>query len=55
MKCSPRKEMAMGMMYGGEAKKKAKGMKCGGEAKHMNYGGPVKKMAKGGCAVRGFK
>jgi hypothetical protein len=24
MKCSPRKEMAMGMMYGGEAKKPVK-------------------------------
>ena len=54
MKCSPRKEMAMGMMYGGEAKKPKKMAKGGWAVKGMKVGGPVK-MAKGGCAVRGFK
>lgn len=53
MKCSPRKEMAMGMMYGGEVKTK-KMAKGGCAVKGMKVGGPVK-MAKGGCAVRGMK
>jgi len=52
MKCSPRKEMAMGMSYGGDVKKMAKG---GCAVKGMKVGGPVRKMAKGGCVVRGFK
>lgn len=55
MKCSPRKEMAMGMMYGGEAKKPKKMAKGGCAVRGMKVGGPVRKMAKGGCAVRGFK
>tara|TARA_R110000803_G_scaffold87493_1_gene154205 strand:- start:651 stop:818 length:168 start_codon:yes stop_codon:yes gene_type:complete len=49
--CSPRKREAMGMMYGGEVKKMAKG---GCAVRGMKVGGPVK-MNKGGCAVRGMK
>jgi len=51
MKCSPRKEMAMGMSYGGDVKKMSRG---GCAVKKMKVGGPVK-MNKGGCVVRGFK
>jgi hypothetical protein len=54
MKCSPRKEMAMGMMYGGVAEKPKKMAKGGCAVKGMKVGGPVK-MNKGGCAVRGMK
>jgi hypothetical protein len=54
MKCSPRKMEAMGMMYGGEAKKPVKMAKGGCAVKGMKVGGPVK-MNKGGCAVRGMK
>jgi hypothetical protein len=54
MKCSPRKEMAMGMMYGGVAEKPKKMATGGCAVKGMKVGGPVK-MNKGGCAVRGMK